>query len=37
MLNRILQAISLFLSIRDAALIARRRRPEDVRRFVLPI
>jgi hypothetical protein len=36
MLARILDLISFFLRMRDAAVIARRRRPEEVRRFVLP-
>lgn len=35
MLAKFFDALSLFLKVRDAAVIARRRRPEEVRHFVL--
>jgi hypothetical protein len=35
MLAKFLDALSLFIQARDAAVIARRRRPELVRHFVL--
>lgn len=37
MFARIVDAISFFLALRDAALVARRRRPEDVRDFLLHV
>lgn len=36
MLAKIFDAISFFIRMRDAAEIARRLRPEEVRHFVLP-
>ena len=35
MLAKVFDAISFFLRMREAALIARRRRPEEVRAFLL--
>jgi hypothetical protein len=36
MLAKLFEALDFFLRMRDAAEIARRRRPEEVRHFVLP-
>jgi|RhiMethySRZTD1v2_1073278.scaffolds.fasta_scaffold545458_2 hypothetical protein len=35
MFNKIVELVSLFIWVRDAALIARRLRPEDAKRYVL--
>jgi hypothetical protein len=36
MFAKLVDAITFFMRMRDAAEIARRRRPEEVRHFVLP-